>query len=149
MMKSRLRMSEQVVLDRPSNPEKVGFEKTFFKRKRLQAAFLSRLKMATFGALAFLVPMLIMVLHPTKLTVLLTTVVCVLFVAVALAASMQDADNKDILAATAAYTAVLVVFIGSSNTTSGLSNGVIGAITAGVLGGAVLLGPVSLSYCLS
>lgn len=149
MMRSKLRMSEQVVLDKPGNPEKVGFEETLFKRRRLQEAFLSRLKMATFGALAFLVPMLIMVLHPTKLTVLLTTVVCVLFVAVALAASMQNADNKDILAATAAYTAVLVVFIGSSNTTSGLSNGVIGAITAAVLGGAVLLGPVSLSYCLS
>ena len=112
-----------------------------YSKKNLQwTTFFSRLEMAVFGALAFLVPMIIMVLHPTKLTTLLTTVVCVLVVAVALAYVMHDSDAKDVLSVTAAYTAVLVVFTGSSNTTSGLSNGVVGAITGGVLGGALLLG---------
>jgi hypothetical protein len=52
--------------------------------------------------------MMIMVLHPTKLTTLLTTVVCVFFVALALSFRMNKAEPKDILSATAAYAAVLV-----------------------------------------
>jgi hypothetical protein len=44
-----------------------------------------------------------------------------------------------VLGATAAYTAVLVVFVGTSTTTSELSNGIIGAITGGVCGGFLLI----------
>lgn len=84
-----------------------------------KSLFLSRLAMALFGGLALIVPMLIMTLHQTKLTTLLTTSLFVAVVAVALAWWMEDAQNKDIIAATAAYAAVLVVFVGSgtSNTT--------------------------------
>lgn len=135
-MRSELRKNEQDVLLQTAY---VLNGKTM-KQSLQEVDVFSRLKMAVFGALAFLVPMLIMILHPTKLTTLLTTVVCVLAVAVALAYAMHDSDPKDVLSATAAYTAVLVVFIGSSNTSSGLSNGVVGAITGGVLGGALLLG---------
>jgi hypothetical protein len=98
------------------------------------SAFLSRLQMATFGGLVLLVPMLIIVLHPTKLTALVTTVVCVLFVGVVLSFYMRKAEDKDILSATAAYAAVLVVFVGTSTTTSELSDGVIGAISGGLVG---------------
>jgi hypothetical protein len=83
--------------------------------------------------------MMIMVLHPTKLTTLLTTAVCVLSVAVASSLAMPNAESKDIFGTTAAYTAVLVVFVGTTTTTSGLSNGMVGAITGGVLGGILVL----------
>jgi hypothetical protein len=82
--------------------------------------------------------MMIMVLHPTKLTTLLTTVVCVFFVALALSFRMNKAEPKDILSATAAYAAVLVVFVGANDTTSKLSDGLVGAIVGGVIG-AILL----------
>jgi hypothetical protein len=121
--------------------------KTAAQKERIarRAAFKSRLGMGIFGALAFLVPMLVMVLHPTLLTTLLTTVVSVLFVAAALTIWMPDSDGKDVLGATAAYTAVLVVFVGTSSTTSGLSHGVVGAITGGVLVSTVVSG-FALSY---
>jgi VIT1/CCC1 family predicted Fe2+/Mn2+ transporter len=75
-------------------------------------AFLSRFKMALFGGLALIVPMLIMKLHTTLLTQLLTTCLFVLFVAVVLAYFLKGAETKDVLGATAAYAAVLVVFVG-------------------------------------
>ena len=54
-----------------------------------------------------------MSLHQTKLTSLLTTSFFVLVVGIILAWYMKDADKKDILSATAAYAAVLVVFVGT------------------------------------
>jgi len=63
------------------------------------AASLVRLKMAVFGAFTLLAPMLIMTLHPTKLTVLLTTTIFVLVVASGPAAAMKTAENKDVIAA--------------------------------------------------
>jgi hypothetical protein len=56
------------------------------------------MKMAVFGGYALVIPMLIMTLHPTPLTSLLTTSLFVLAVAVALAAWMTDAEEKDIIA---------------------------------------------------
>lgn len=79
-----------------------------------QKDFLSRVAMALFGGVALVVPMLIMTLHPTKLTTLLTTSVFVFAVAIALAWFMYDSQPKDIMAATAAYAAVLVVFVGAT-----------------------------------
>jgi hypothetical protein len=105
-------------------------------------AFIPRLKMAVFGGLIFLIPMMIMVLHPTKLTALLTTIICVLSVAVSLS-FRSYARPIDILSATAAYAAVLVVFVGTSTKTSGLSDGVVGAISGGVLGGILLIGGIA------
>ena len=60
--------------------------------------------------------MLIMVLHKTLVTTLLTTSLFVLAVSLTLALFMQDAERKDIIGATAAYAAVLVVFVGTSGT---------------------------------
>ena len=79
--------------------------------------------------------MMIMVLHPTKLTGLLITGICVLSMGIALSFAMHDAESRDILGARAACAAVLVVFVSTNNTTSGLSNGVVGAIAGGVLEG--------------
>ncbi|OCK92126.1 uncharacterized protein K441DRAFT_697930 [Cenococcum geophilum 1.58] len=76
--------------------------------------FFSRLKMALFGGSALIAPMLIMRLHATLLTELLTTSLFVVVVGLILAWYIKDADKKDILGATATYAAVLVVFIGTS-----------------------------------
>lgn len=76
-------------------------------------AFYTRLIMAIFGGLALVAPMLIMTLHPTRLTLLLTTSSFVFTVGVVLAWSMDTAEPKDIIGATAAYAAVLVIFVGS------------------------------------
>ena len=56
--------------------------------------------------------MLIMSLHSTQLTKLVTTPLFVFLVGVILAWYMKDAREKDVLAVTAAYAAVLVVFVG-------------------------------------
>jgi VIT1/CCC1 family predicted Fe2+/Mn2+ transporter len=88
------------------------------KEKKWQA-FLSRLAMALFGGAALIAPMLIMTLHQSKLTSLLTTSLFVVAVAVFSAWWMEDATGKDIVGATAAYAAVLVVFVGTGTTTTG------------------------------
>ena len=80
----------------------------------LQGKLKARTVTALAGGLAFIAPMLIMVLHPTRLTRLLTSSLFVVFVATALAVFMEDADPKDVVAVTAAYAAVLVVFVGTS-----------------------------------
>ncbi|RFU23838.1 hypothetical protein B7463_g12502, partial [Scytalidium lignicola] len=89
------------------------------KKARKRSLFVSRLTMALFGGVALIAPMLIMTLHTTKLTVLLTTSLFVVAVAVILAWWMEDAQSKDIIAATAAYAAVLVVFVGTGTTLTG------------------------------
>jgi hypothetical protein len=137
-MRSRLADEEQRQLNQRARNMTFAAGKMFTMVEE-RSAFESRLKMAIFGGLVLLVPMIIMVLHATKLTALLTTVLCVLAVAVALSFRMRNAEGKDVLGATAAYAAVLVVFVGTSTTTSELSNGTIGAITGGVCGGCLFI----------
>ncbi|KAH6698411.1 hypothetical protein BKA61DRAFT_622206 [Leptodontidium sp. MPI-SDFR-AT-0119] len=93
-------------------------ENVLADKRRTWDAFLSRLYMALFGGLALTVPMLIMTLHQSKITSLVTTSVFVIAVAVALAWFMKDAQAKDIIGATAAYAAVLVVFVGTGTSTN-------------------------------
>ena len=85
-----------------------------YTRQRKTEALLNRIKMALFGGVVVVAPMLIMTLHRTLLTTLLTTSVFVLAVALVLAWSMDNAEPKDILTATAAYAAILVVFVGTT-----------------------------------
>lgn len=79
-------------------------------------AFTQRLLMAMFGGVALIAPMLIMVLHPTRTVSLVTTSVATILFALVLAFGAQDSSGKDVLGATAAYAAVLVVFVGTSTT---------------------------------
>jgi hypothetical protein len=88
------------------------------EQKAAKSAFYARLTMALFGGFALVVPMLIMTLHQTRLTSLLTTSLFVLVVGVVLAWVMKSAESKDIIGATAAYAAVLVVFVGAATPTS-------------------------------
>jgi hypothetical protein len=83
------------------------------KRQKAEA-FSKRLFMAAFGGAALVGPMIIMTLHPTKATNLATTSAFVIVVAGLLAYVMNDATSKDVITATAAYAAVLVVFVGAS-----------------------------------
>ena len=85
-----------------------------FTRERKLEALLNRIRMALFGGVVVVAPMLIMTLHPTLLTTLLTTSLFVLAVGLVLAWSMEDGQLKDILTATAAYAAILVVFVGTT-----------------------------------
>ncbi|KAF2677148.1 hypothetical protein K458DRAFT_409895 [Lentithecium fluviatile CBS 122367] len=107
-------MKHRVYLDVPDYTGYGGFSSRKDLAAEYSRGYLSRLKMALFGGIALVAPMLIMKLRPSKLTGLLTTSLFVLAVAIILAWYMKDANKKDILGATAAYAAVLVVFVGTS-----------------------------------
>jgi hypothetical protein len=77
---------------------------------------LARFIMAFSGGAALVVPMLVMMFHQSKTKSLITTSVSVLLFATFLAFGLNS-SNQDTLAATATYAAVLVVFVGTSNTT--------------------------------
>lgn len=79
----------------------------------------SRFPMALFGGVSVIVPILIMSFHPSKTNSLVTTSVATLFFATIMALAARDCTGKDVLAATAAYAAVLVVFIGTTMTETG------------------------------
>ncbi|KAH7148331.1 hypothetical protein EDB81DRAFT_882758 [Dactylonectria macrodidyma] len=87
------------------------------KKKKESRVLLARLGMAIGGGLALVVPMLIMVLHPTEATALVMTSCFVIAAALGLAVFMADSEPKDIAACTAAYAAVLVVFVGAGGST--------------------------------
>jgi len=70
--------------------------------------------MAFFGGIALIVPTVIMAKFEGINISLITTSVAVLLFGLALAFGATDSTGKDVLAATAAYTAVLVVFVGTS-----------------------------------
>lgn len=69
---------------------------------------------AIFGGLSVIVPMLIMAIHPSQVKTLVTASVAVLVFALALAWK-SSAQIETLLATTAAYAAVLVVFVGVNN----------------------------------
>ena len=105
--------------DLPKIPKNWDFHSTQVederaRRRRKSEEFSRRLLMAAFGGAALIGPMLIMTLHPTRVTKLVTTSAFVIVVAVLLAYIMTDATPKDVIGATAAYAAVLVVFVGTS-----------------------------------
>jgi len=77
----------------------------------------SRLITALASGAALIAPMLIMVLHATVLTRILTTCIFTAAAALVLAFFMKDSSPNDIAGATAAYAAVLIVFIGAGFST--------------------------------
>jgi hypothetical protein len=137
-------------------PVRTALDPEIDKKTQEANRYRDNLLMAMFGSLALIVPMLIMSLHPTQVTTLLTTSIFVSVVATILAAVMDNAEPKDVVGAVAAYTAVLVVFVGTTNSgtstgsstspsssaTSGkhLSSGAIVGIVLGLLVGLLLLG---------
>ena len=95
-----------------------GYRNTTIKETKSKN-FVVRLCMATLGLVFIVGPMLLMVLHNTKLTALLTTSVCVGAFGVMMAKALEK--PFDVLSATAAYAAVLMVFVGT-NTATGHDN---------------------------
>lgn len=74
--------------------------------------------MAMFGGVALIAPMLIMTLHPSRNTSLIATSLATFVFALILAVGANISAGNDVLAATAAYAAVLVVFVGTNTTVS-------------------------------
>jgi hypothetical protein len=72
--------------------------------------FRKRLEMAVMGAVFLLAPMWIMVLHRTRYTALASTTAFVAVFGLVMARFLER--EMDVLSSTAAYAAVLVVFVG-------------------------------------
>ncbi|KAK0710484.1 hypothetical protein B0T21DRAFT_376666 [Apiosordaria backusii] len=82
--------------------------------KQKKEAFTERLWMGAFGGVAVIRPMILMVLKPDRNTSLITVSVATAIFIIVLAYGAKGLAGKDVLAATAAYAAVLVVFVGTS-----------------------------------
>lgn len=70
--------------------------------------------MAVFGGTALIAPVVFMTLKPTLIGNLVAASVSTTIFATIMVIFATDASGKDVLASTAAYAAVLVVFIGTS-----------------------------------
>lgn len=82
------------------------------ERHRLK---IERLVMGIFGGVALIGPVILMVLHSSTATSLITTSVATVLFAMVLAVFGNKFTGQDVLGVTAAYAAVLVVFIGTSS----------------------------------
>ncbi|KAH8891658.1 hypothetical protein GQ53DRAFT_720301 [Thozetella sp. PMI_491] len=78
---------------------------------------LARFIMAVACGAALIVPMVVMTFDPSRNKSLITVSISVLLFAIFLASGI-GATNTEVLAATATYAAVLVVFVGTSGTTT-------------------------------
>lgn len=78
--------------------------------------FQRRLLAAAIGGVFLIGPMWVMVLVNSSLTSLLVTTFSVTFFGLVMASSLKD--HKDVTASTAAYAAVLVVFVGTNSSAS-------------------------------
>jgi VIT1/CCC1 family predicted Fe2+/Mn2+ transporter len=78
-------------------------------------ALILRFGSASIGGIALIGPMLLMLLHKSLATSLITVSVFVFIFGFGLAAFSLDSMPRDIMVAVAAYAAVLVVFVGSSS----------------------------------
>ena len=83
--------------------------------RQREKAFTERIVMAMFGGIALIGPVLIMTLHKSRNTSLITVSVATFVFALVLAVGATDSAGKDVLGATAAYAAVLIVFVGTSS----------------------------------
>ena len=89
-------------------------DKAAREAREMHRASSERIWMGSFGGLALIVPMLVMVLHRSLRGNLIVSSVGTVLFAVALALAARSLRGMDVLAATAAYAAVLVVFVGTS-----------------------------------
>lgn len=83
-------------------------------RRAQKKAFTARLVFALLGRISLIGPILIMTLHESTSTSLSTVSVATFIFALVMALFATKVDRNDVLAATAAYAALLVVFIGTS-----------------------------------
>lgn len=83
-------------------------------RRAQKKAFTARLVFALLGRISLIGPILIMTLHESTSTSLSTVSVATFIFALVMALFATKVDRNDVLAATATYAALLVVFIGTS-----------------------------------
>lgn len=88
------------------------------RRRAEMKALIQRILMGLFGGIALICPVLIMALCPSQNTNLITVSLATIVFAILLAIGASDSTGKDVLAATAAYTAVLVVFFGTNSSSA-------------------------------
>jgi len=97
-----------------ANPEPPGGYRGIAKTKEKVARIRLRLYMAVAGGTALVAPMILMVLQKSTLTSLLTVSISVFIFGSAMSV-FTDQDPFEVLTATAAYAAVLVVFVGTNS----------------------------------
>lgn len=93
--------------------EMFGGSRNIVNQKEATKQLLKRISMAVIGGAFLIGPMLVMVLHKSLLTTFLTSSVFVVIFGIVLAFALDNPFN--VLSGTAAYAAVLVVFVGTSS----------------------------------
>lgn len=99
--------------DDPNDPVLPGTARNAANEATRKRMFIIRFLMATVGGLALVVPMLVMAFYPGRNVSVVVTSVAMLLFAAAVTLATQLAPDQ-VLGATAAYAAVLVVFVGTS-----------------------------------
>jgi VIT1/CCC1 family predicted Fe2+/Mn2+ transporter len=89
------------------------FFHTIDQRKKSLRDMVRRFGIAILGGVALIVPMLVMTLHKSRNTGIITASLAT-FVFAAFVAAFSNAQGHQLLNAVAAYAAVLVVFVGAS-----------------------------------
>jgi hypothetical protein len=102
-------------LDRARFPKLHGRVRSVANEEAKADRFMVRFLMAMIGGLALIVPMLVMTSFPSKNVSVVTTSAAMLIFAAVITLGTQLAPDQ-VLGATAAYAAVLVVFVGTSLT---------------------------------
>lgn len=100
------------------NPDSIGGARDVNFRQAWITGFQRRILVAAVGGIFLIAPMWLMVLHNTLYTTLVSTTVCVAIFGLVMAVFLDRL--MDVLSSTAAYAAVLVVFVGlttAKNTT--------------------------------
>ena len=90
------------------------------RKARLQG-FFGRLAMALFGGVFLVGPMWLMVLDNKRYTSLISTSVFVFAFAIVMAVTLYKETMVTVMSATAAYAAVLVVFVGTTSGSTGIT----------------------------
>jgi hypothetical protein len=96
-----------------NTPELPGTSRASLQRSKNAEALAKRTWAGLLGGLALIGPMLLMVLHKDLLTTLLTVAVSTFLFAMLIARFTEISPNE-LMGSTAAYAAVLVVFVGTS-----------------------------------
>ncbi|OBT94061.1 hypothetical protein VE01_07149 [Pseudogymnoascus verrucosus] len=97
-----------------ADPEMIGDARAWTKKRARDASFYKRFWFGLAGGLALIAPMLLILLHHDRVTALATASVATVFFAVTMAFYHEaDASPLAPVGATAAYSAVLIVLVGT------------------------------------
>lgn len=93
--------------------EPIGGTRYVKYKQRNKQGFIERLSIALIGGAFVIAPMLLMVLHKTQTTALVSTSVAVVLCGIVAAWWLPEPVH--VISTTAAYAAVMVVFVGTNN----------------------------------